>query len=79
MAAKPPSAKAKAWILFDQIVARAAPRRQHSNPWVKAPDGEVRYEPDYDTLVKLLGVPLYLKAGTQSGVPALALDVWLSY
>jgi hypothetical protein len=39
----------------------------------------LRFEPDFNTLVKLLGVPLYLKAGTQSGVPALALDVWLSY
>lgn len=35
--------------------------------------------PDYDTLCLLLGVPLFLKANTQSGVPALALDVWLSY
>ncbi|HHT9007269.1 TPA: hypothetical protein ACT5B2_003399 [Burkholderia cenocepacia] len=79
MAAKQPTAKAKAWVLFDRIVARAAPGGMHSNPWVKGPDGQIRFEPDYDTLVKLLGVPLYLKAGTQSGVPALALDVWMSY
>ncbi|SBV31859.1 conserved protein of unknown function [uncultured Sphingopyxis sp.] len=78
MAAEP-SSKARAWILFDHIVAEAAPDGAHSNPWVKGPDGELRFEPDYATLERLLGVPLHLKAGTQSGVPALALDVWLSY
>lgn len=78
MAAKQ-STKAKAWVIFDRIVALAAPDGVHSNPWVKSPDGQVRFEPDYNTLVQLLGVPLYLKAETQSGVPALALDVWLSY
>lgn len=78
MAAKQ-SSKAKAWVLFDRIVDLAAPGGVHSNPWVKTPDGQLRFEPDYNTLVQLLGVPLHLKAETQSGVPALALDVWLSY
>jgi hypothetical protein len=32
-----------------------------------------------DTLALLLGVPLMLEATSQSGVPALALDVWTSY
>lgn len=73
------SAKAKAWVLFDRIVDLAAPQGFHSNPWIKSPDGQLTFEPDYHTLVQLLGVPLYLKAETQSGVPALALDVWLSY
>lgn len=73
------TAKAKAWFIFDRIVARAAPDGKHSHPWVKTVDGPLRYEPDYATLVQLLGVPLHLKAVTQSGVPALALDVWLSY
>jgi hypothetical protein len=73
------SAKAEAWVLFDRIVALAAVGGVHSNPWIKSPDGQLCFEPDYNTLVKLLGVPLYLRAGTQSGVPALALDVWLSY
>lgn len=41
--------------------------------------GEVQYEPDFHVLEKLLGVPLYLDAPTTSGVPALALDVWVSY
>lgn len=73
------SAKAKAWALFDRIVQIAAPEGEHTSPWVKAADGKRRYEPDYNTLCQLLGVPLSLKANTQSGVPALALDVWLSY
>jgi len=72
-----PSAKAKAWVIFDRIVERAA--LSAANPWVKDKDGRRRFEPDYDTLCLLLGVPLWLNANTQSGVPALALDVWLSY
>lgn len=73
------STKSEAWRLFDYIVAQAAPGGVHSNPWVKGPEEQLRFEPDYGTLEHLLGVPLHLKAGTQSGVPALALDVWLSY
>ena len=73
------SAKAKAWAIFDRIVDRAAPDGKHTNPWVKDPEGRRRFQPDYDTLCLLLGVPLSLKANTQSGMPALALDVWLSY
>ena len=65
--------------MFDRIVARATDDGKHSNPWVRSPGGELQFEPDYNTLEELLGVPLYLKAPTQSGVPALALDVWLSY
>lgn len=71
--------KSKAWVIFDRIVALAAPNGQHTNPWVKGNDDKLWFEPDYDTLSKLLAVPLYLKAETQSGVPALALDVWMSY
>lgn len=78
MAAKP-SSKTDAWVIFDHIVAEAAPGDVHSNPWVLGADGELGFEPDYETLERLLGVPLHLKAPTQSGVPALALDVWLSY
>jgi hypothetical protein len=71
--------KAEAWVIFDHIVAEAAPAGVHSNPWVRCTAGHLLFEPDYKTLERLLGVPLYLKASTQSGVPALALDVWLSY
>lgn len=73
------SAKTKAWAIFDRIVERAAPSATHSNPWTKDQNGQCRFEPDYGTLELLLGVPLFLKAQTQSGVPALAIDVWLSY
>lgn len=74
-----PSAKEKAWVIFDRIVADAATETSHTNPWVREPDGSLLYCPDFDTLVKLLGVPLYLNVDTRTGVPALALDVWLSY
>lgn len=70
------STKARAWPLFDAIVDQA-PLKQ-ANPWVADPGG-VRYEPDYDTLKTLLAVPLSLAANSQSGVPALALDVWVAY
>ncbi|GHG60592.1 hypothetical protein GCM10012320_35220 [Sinomonas cellulolyticus] len=78
MAAEP-SAKDKAWVIFDRIVGDAAPNGVHSNPWTRLSDGSLRYEADYDTLVLLLGVPLYLDADSRTGVPALAMDVWLSY
>lgn len=77
--AKGKSLKARAWPLFDYIVAEAAPDGEHSNPWKRAEDGQCRFAPDYDVLRKLLGVPLHLSATTQSGIPALALDVWVSY
>jgi hypothetical protein len=49
------SPKAKAWPLFDHIVAKAAPSGEHSNPWMRAEDGQLRFVPDYDVLRKLLG------------------------
>lgn len=78
MAAEP-SSKAKAWAIYDRIVETAALGGTHTNPWVKGLDGIRRFEPDLATLERLLGVPLYLGANTQSSVPALALDVWISY
>lgn len=71
--------KSRAWALFDRIVAEGAPQGVHTNPWVRTGQDELVYRPDFGTLKRLLGVPLHLKAGTQSGVPALALDVWVSY
>jgi len=78
VAAKP-SSKTEAWEIFDHIVEAAAPGGEHTNPWVLGSDGQPQFCPDYETLALLLGVPLHLKVGTQTGVPALALDVWLSY
>ena len=74
-----PSTKATAWAIFDRIVADAAPAGVHSNPWLQTLDGALSYVPDFRVLRKLLGVPLYLGAPSTTGVPALALDVWLSY
>lgn len=77
--ASPANTKARAWPLFDRILREAAPGGVHSNPWVRDHELELRFEPDFLTLEKLLGVPLHSSATTQSGVPALALDAWLSY
>jgi len=67
-----PSLKEYGWALFDQIVAEAP--FAGVNPW-----GNGVYQPDYDALGRLLGVPLALRASSQSGVPALAFDVWIAY
>lgn len=77
MAGKP-SSKERAWVLFDRIVADAA-HQGYTAPWAREEAGRVRFEPDYATLERLLGVPLYLRAETTTGVPALALDVWIAY
>lgn len=69
--------RTRAWALFDRIVD-TAPQRG-SNPWRREDDGGFSFEPDYDTLCRLLGVPALLQANSQSGVPALALDVWVAY
>lgn len=80
MADKKPSAKALAWPIFDRIVADGLSEwGTYTNPWMREAGSAVRFQPDYQTLQRLLGVPLYLRAETTTGVPALALDVWLAY
>ncbi len=76
--ANSPSAKSLAWAIFDRIVADAS-AHGYSNPWVRDKDGSVIYQPDFAVLSSLLGVPLHLRAKTTTGVPALALDVWVAY
>jgi hypothetical protein len=71
-----PSLKAQAWVLFDEIVVGAVDK--DANPW-RVEEGDVVFAPDYETLSRLLGVPVFLGAASQSGVPALALDVWTAY
>lgn len=70
------SIRTQAWGLYDRIVAEA-PQRD-ANPW-RGDHHDPEFAPDYDTLRRLLGVPAHLGATSQSGVPALALDVWVSY
>lgn len=70
------SLKTQAWVLFDEIVGDSP--FLDLNPW-ELDAGVVRYVPDFETLAKLLGVPILLEAPSQSGVPALALDVWTAY
>lgn len=71
--------KQRAWVMFDGIVAGAAPGGEHTNPWTRDSDGHLQYQPDIEVLESLLSIPLHLGLQSQSGVPALALDVWLSY
>lgn len=69
---------ALAWALFDAVVDRAAPKGVYRNPWMS--DGS--YDPDTPVLERLLGCVLAVIPNpkkTQSGVAALALDVWLAY
>lgn len=69
--------RSEAWTLFDAIVDQAPER--DTNPWRLDDRHERAFHPDYETLAKLLAVPVALKANSQSGVPALALDVWTAY
>ncbi len=59
--------------MFDAIVDRSG--LKNINPWTT----EGSFSPDYDALRKLLAVPIQLGAESRSGVPALALDVWVAY
>lgn len=59
--------------MFDAIVAESPFR--DVNPWHT--DGT--FSPDYPALRRLLAVPILLGAESRSGVPALALDVWVAY
>lgn len=70
------SAKAKAWALFDAVLDDASPNGEHSTPWQNGV-----YVPDIATLERLLGAALQVvpDGKTQSGVAALALDVWVAY
>lgn len=68
-----PPKTALAWPLFDAIIRDSQLR--NSNPW----NSERVFEPDYDVLARLLSVPLLLSATSQSGVPAIAIDVWVAY
>lgn len=67
-----------AWALFDTIVARAE-RDRSSNPWMTDSKNVLRYQPDFETLSVLLGVPIFLGSVSQSGLLAIAVDVWISY
>lgn len=74
------TAREQAWALFDHVVAAADGVNGDVGPWSNGPDGGRReYRPDYEALTELLAVPLALAADSRTGVPALALDVWLSH
>ncbi|WP_411700466.1 hypothetical protein [Conyzicola sp.] len=56
--AKEPSAKQKAWPIFDRIVATEMVDGEYTSPWAGNGPNET-YSPDYATLTRLLGVPLF--------------------
>ena len=62
------------WAEFDALVASAA--TAPPNPWSGTPDP--RFRPDFDLLSRLLEIPLNRGAGTQSGMRAKAVDVWIA-
>lgn len=65
--------------MFDRLVDQAAANEGlGTNPWRFDETGQ-NYAPDYATLQRLLAVPLLLGSTSQSGIPALALDVWTAY
>lgn len=74
-----PTTRQRAWALFDGVIEQATREATYGIPWVREAGGGIRYEPDYATLERLLAIPLMLEAPTQSGVPALALDVWVAH
>ncbi len=77
------------WRVVDPVASSSPPAAPPSaiamsaarSPWPGLPWARegVAFEPDYATLELLLGVPVLLQATSQSGVPALALDVWVAY
>ncbi|BBY46631.1 hypothetical protein MARA_00610 (plasmid) [Mycolicibacterium arabiense] len=62
-----------AWGEFDRIVDR-----ELTDPWTGSGDAR-RYVPDVETFAELLEVPLQLELSHTTGLPAKAVDVWLSY
>lgn len=70
------SFKTRGWRLFDALIEQA--ERRPRNPWVVR-DGSLTFEPDLALLRRLLAVPIHIGASSQTGVPALAFDVWTSY
>lgn len=62
-----------AWRAFDDLV-----QVELTTPWHRTA-GELRYAPHLEMLERLMTVPQALGAVTRSGLPAKAVDVWLSY
>ncbi|MBS3941997.1 MAG: hypothetical protein KG028_13650 [Actinobacteria bacterium] len=61
------------WDDFDQLVANA----DTVSPWAGA-DNDRRFAPDLGLLARLLAVPLRHGTASRTGLPAKAIDVWLS-
>lgn len=77
--AKASSGPATAWSMFDEIVGAVDTSDRATSPWRDDGSGGLVYEADIDTLRQLLAVPLELDSQSTSGLPALALDVWIAH
>lgn len=77
MAQKPQPARL-AWAMFDQILEDSSSSMRRG-PWRMTPSGELRYDADFEVLSKLLGVPIFMGSVSQSGLLALAVDVWVAF
>lgn len=69
--------KSQAWTLYDRIVHEAL--AGSDSPWTADEKGALSYAPDLETLRLLLRVPAYLGSTSTSGIPALAIDVWVAH
>ncbi len=76
MVAKTPG-KSLAWVLFDHLTNEAV-ASDVPTPWVVDANGHLAFQPDFALLAALLGVPRLLGSTSTSGVPALAVDVWVA-
>lgn len=73
---KPESKASQGWVAFDQLLAA---RDTTASPWSSRGERELRFDPDFVLLEKLLAVPIRLGLETNSGMPAKAVDVWLAH
>lgn len=68
-----------AWRLFDVVASQRLHDVMHGRwPWTASVEGPV-FEPDLFALEALLAIPPGLRAKSTSGVPALAVDVWVAH
>jgi hypothetical protein len=50
-----------------------------ANPWRIEPDGSYRYQPDYELLATLIGIPVGQGRVSESGRLPKAVDAWVAY
>lgn len=53
--------------------------RPGTNPWTPVDDGRQSFDPDYNLLAELVGIPIAAGSGSESGRLAKAVDAWISF